>query len=196
MEYKKAKPKIEEEKSKNNGTKKDAETENKKTEETKEKSDGGKIEPPKKEIKKIKKETAIVNAKSVSVSAKHSQNICRFIKNKSIEKALKDLEDVLLHKKAIPMKGEHPHKKSIKKIASGAGRYPENATKHFVKLLKSLSANVNVNNLDNPIIKTAFSNIASRPRGRFGRWQRKRTHITIIVSEKNQHKKTGKKKNG
>ena len=134
----------------------------------------------KKEIK-IKKTEAIINVKGVPVSTKYSMAICKFIKNKKIEKAIADLEEVLQFKKAIPMKGEIPHRKG-KKIMSG--RYPKRATEHFIKLLKSLLANANHNGLENPIITEAISNIGKRPFGKFGRIRRKRTHIKITAKEK------------
>jgi len=150
-----------------------------------------KIEDKKKEKKQvvIKKDKAIVNGRSLPISTKYSMAICKFIKKKSIEKAIADLEEVLKFKKAVPMKGEIPHRKG--KIMSG--RYPINAVKEFIRLLKNLLANSNVNGLEEPIIAEVVPNKASRPYGRFGTIKRKRTHIKIIVKEKNKLKK-GKKK--
>jgi len=155
------------------------------------------IEIPKKEIKKPDKEKkkeivkkpekkipkkteAIVNSVNLPVSTKYSVAICKFIKGRKIENAIIDLEEVLAHKKAIPMKGEIPHRKG--KIMSG--RYPKKAVEHFIKLLKSLLANSNANELNNPIISDAIANIGSRPFGRFGRIRKKRTHVKIKVKEK------------
>lgn len=150
-----------------------------------------KIEPKKEEPKKQKpkRSKVVVNAKNVPISKKYSVEICRFIKGKTIEKAIRELEEVLKHKKAVPMKQESPHKKG-KNIVGG--RYPKNATEHFIKILKSAAANANANGIENPFISGAIANFAYRPRGRFGRWQRKRTHINIIASEKLQ----GEKRNG
>jgi len=139
--------------------------------------------------KKAKKDHAVVNAKSVPISTKYAIEICKFIKNKSIKRALEDLEQVLLKKKAVPMKGEYGHKKSVKKTASGAGRYPKVATEHFIKLLKSLNANSIANEIENPVVSEAVPNVASRPRGRFGRWKRKRTHIKLVSVEKKVNRK-------
>jgi ribosomal protein L22 len=143
----------------------------------------------KKPVKIVKKTEAIANGKSLPISTKDSMAICKFIKKKSIEKAIADLQEVLMFKKAIPMKGEIPHRKG--KIMSG--RYPINAVKEFIRLLKNLLANSNVNGLEEPIIAEAVPNKASRPYGRFGSIKRKRTHIKIIVKEKSKLKK-GKKK--
>jgi len=129
----------------------------------------------------IKKTKAIVNSFNIPISTKHSTAICRFIKNKKIENAMADLEQVLIHKKTIPMKGEIPHRKG-KRIMSG--RYPKKATEYFIKLLKNLLANANINELDNPVITEAVANIGSRPFGRFGSIRKKRTHVKIKAEEK------------
>ena len=142
-------------------------------------------EEKKKTVPKIKKNEAIVNGVSVPISTKDSAAICKFIKKKTIARAIADLEEVLKFKRAIPMKGEIPHRKG--KIM--AGRYPIYAVEHFIKLLKSLSANANVNELDEPIIAEAIANKASQPYGRFGSIRRKRTHIKIKAIEKKLIKK-------
>lgn len=140
-------------------------------------------EKPKKPIvkKPIKKKTeAVVNAKSLPISTKHSMAICKFIKGKTINDCIEYLEQVVVGKKAMPMRGEIPHRKG--KMMSG--RFPKNASQQFVKLLRSLGANARENNLDEPIISEAIANYAARPRGKFGRTQKKRTHVTIKVKER------------
>lgn len=134
----------------------------------------------KKKEKIIVKEEAIVNGKNLHTSTLESKYVCKFIKFKKIENAIKDLEDVLIKRKAVPMKREIPHRKG-KGISSG--RYPKNAAEIFIKLLKSLQANANANGIDNPIIVEAVANIGERPYGRFGRIRRKRTHISIKCKE-------------
>jgi len=134
----------------------------------------------------VKKTEAIVNVVNLPISTKHSIAVCKFIKNKKIENAISELEQVLGFKKAVPMKGEIPHRKG-KGIMSG--RYPKKATEHFIKLLKALSANANTNGLDNPVIVEAVANIASRPFGKFGRVRKKRTHVKIKCIEKKLIKK-------
>ena len=148
------------------------------------KEDEKKVET-KKAVKIVKKNEAVVNGRSLPISTKYSMAICKFIKNKSIEKAIADLNDVLIFKKAVPMRGEIPHRKG--KIMSG--RYPINAVKEFQVLLKTLIGNSNVNGLDEPIIVEAISNKAQRPYGRFGSVQRKRTHVKIVAREKNKLKR-------
>jgi large subunit ribosomal protein L22 len=139
-----------------------------------------KPEEKKKTKPKVKKDIAVVNSHNLPISTKKSRDICKFIKGKKIEDAQAYLEEVVKGKKAIPMKGEIPHRKG--KMMSGG--FPKNAAKHFIVLLKSLAGNANVNEIDNPVITEAIANLASRPYARFGRWQRKRTHIKLVAKEK------------
>jgi ribosomal protein L22 len=151
----------------------------------------------KEEKKDSKKETrapkseAVVNSINAHLSAKTSAYVCKFIKNKTIDQAIEDLEMVIAQKKVVPMKGEIPHRKG-KGIMSG--RYPKNAAEHFIKLLKTLAGNSNVNGLEDPVIVEAFANIGERPFGKFGAVRRKRAHIKIIAKNKVKNKKHKEKK--
>ena len=136
------------------------------------------VKPPKEKPKKIE---SVVNARNLPISTKQSAAICKFIKNKKIEDAISDLEQVLKLKKPVPMKGEIPHKKG-KSIMSG--RFPKKAASRFIILLKSLAANSSNDGLENPIIIEAIANIGSRPYGRFGQVRKKRTQIKILAKER------------
>ncbi len=147
-----------------------------------------KTEEKKKPVQKkeiVKKHEAIVNGISLPISTKDSVAICKFIKGKTIEKALEDLELVLQFKKAIPMKGEIPHRKGKGMMA---GRYPVKPVGYFIIMLKNLRANAIANGMDEGIITEAVPNRASRPYGRFGSVKRKRTHVKIKLSEKKSNK--------
>ena len=168
------KQKITEKKEKPEEKIEDKKIENKKNEQ---------IKKPETQIKKIKKDKAVVNIQNAPVSTKYSRDICKFIKHKQIKKAIDDLEQVLVYKKAIPMKGGVGHKKSAGSFSSGSGKYPQDATKYFIGLLKSLSSNAMANELENPYIVEAFANIGQKPRAKFGRWKRKRTHIILVARE-------------
>ena len=128
---------------------------------------------------KVKKTEAVVNSLNLPISTKYSKAVCKFIKGKKIENAINDLEKVIVQKKPVPMKGEIPHRKGIM-----SGRYPKKAAQHFITLLKSLSANANLHEIENPIIKKAIANIGSRPYGKFGRVRRKRTHVKLTAIKK------------
>lgn len=182
---------VEEEQKKNK--KKEIEEENKivetsKKEPEKKEEEKGKPEEKKKEKKKEKqkKNEVVVNSYNLPISTKQSVAICKFIKNKRIGSAIGDLEEVISQKKAVPMKGEIPHRKGKKMMS---GRFPKKAAEHFIKMLKTLSSNASVNEIENPIIIEAIANIGSRPYGRFGRIRRKRTHVKIKAKEKKEKKK-------
>ena len=141
--------------------------------------------------KKVPKTEAVVNSPNAHLSMKTSAAVCRFIVGKTIDQAVADLREVAAGRKAVPMKGEIPHRHG--KIMSG--RFPKNASEHFIMLLKTLAGNCNVNGLEEPVIAEAIANIASRPYGKFGAVRRKRAHIKIIAKNKSEWKKGKSKKN-
>ncbi len=127
---------------------------------------------------------AIVNGKDLGISTKHSIAICNFIRGKDVDSAISMLEPVLQKKKAVPMKGEIPHRKG--KIMSG--RYPINATKIFIQLLKSLKTNAIAKEIEfEKYVIFCKANKASRPYRRytrFGSRQFKRTHVELRLTKK------------
>ena len=131
------------------------------------------------EVKKVKKTEAVVRGMGVPISSKQSFAISKFIKHKEVTKAINELEEILMHKRALPMKGEIPHRKG--NIMSG--RYPRNSIREFIKLLKSLNANAIMNEISHPVIFEAHGNFASRPYGKFGRVRKKRSNVVIVARE-------------
>ncbi|MBS3088318.1 hypothetical protein J4402_00905 [Candidatus Pacearchaeota archaeon] len=140
-----------------------------------------KKEPKKEQPKLTKKDEAIARGLAVHMSKKHAMYICSFIKNKSIDESINYLEQVIKLKKVIPFKGEIPHRKG-KGIMSG--RYPVNASKLFISILKSLKGNVIVNQmeLENTRITFASACWAARPMRR-GSVKGKRTNVILKARE-------------
>lgn len=136
----------------------------------------------KKEVKKIisKKEEAVANINDVRASQKHCMYICSFIKGKKIDDAIALLGEVIKLKRAIKFKGEIPHRKGNMM----SGRYPVEASKIMISILKGLKGNVIVNqmDLDKTRITTAFATQAHRP-ARAGGIKAKRCHIYLIANE-------------
>ncbi|MFH1152136.1 MAG: uL22 family ribosomal protein [Nanoarchaeota archaeon] len=155
--------------------------EEKQKEETKETPKEDKKKLPQK--KAVKKDEVAVNAKGLHISTKYAIELCKFVKGKKIDRAIEDLELVIVKKKSVPMKGEIPHRKGPGGRGSGSGRYPKKASESFIMLLKSLRANANNHEVDDPVITEAVANIAQRPFARGGR-RRKRTHVTIKARER------------
>lgn len=143
-----------------------------------------------------KKTEAKVEGNSVHISTKHSIAICNYIRGKKIDKAISMLNEVIAYKKAIPMRGEIPHRKGKGMMS---GRFITKAVTEFIILLKSLKSNAIANELElEKYVIFAKSNIASRPYKRNGRGQSKRTHITLklIIPTKKKLKKIKKKIKG
>lgn len=140
-------------------------------------------EAPKTEKKKdyagAKKTEAVVNGRDLAIGRKYSVALCDFIRNKDIDIAIRELEEVAAMRKAIPMRGEIPHKKGMN-MASGSGRYPVKGAKIYAALLKSLKSNAIVNELELEKYKIyAMPNRASRPYKRFGQGRFKRSHVVL-----------------
>lgn len=150
-----------------------------------------------KKQKKVKKNNASIYGRNLPISLKHSIAIGRFIKNHKIETAILNLEKVLVKKIAVPTKGELAHRKGLKlngkKMMSG--KYPINASKEFIKLLKSLSANCTSNGMDieNTIIYEVIPNKSPKQFHRFGSTVFKRTHVIIKAKELKEKKSKDKK---
>src|SRR3989338_9607800 len=139
------------------------------------------IKPIKITKPKVKKDVAVVRAPSVHISKMHGMYICSFIKGKSIDNAMKDLEQVILIKKAVPFKGEIPHRKGKGMMS---GRYPVAAAKLFIPMLKNLRGGVIFNEMDlaKTRISLAHANWSSRPQRKGGR-KGKRSYIIIEAKE-------------
>ena len=127
---------------------------------------------------------------SLPISFKQSVEICSFIRHKKISDAKEILSNVMKHKRAIPFKRFHHnigHKTRI-----GVGRFPEKASEEILNLLNTVEANAQFKGLNtaNLVIEHINANKASKVMraGRKRSRQAKRTHIEIVVKEKNDRK--------
>lgn len=140
---------------------------------------------------------ATIKGKDLPISTKQSVEICRLLRNKSLENAKDTLNEVIKKKRAVPYlryKKNIPHKKG--RIA--AGRFPIKASKEILNLLNGVEANarnlgLNTNNL---IIKHICANKVGNQfhLGRQRGIKMKRTHIDIIVEEKISKERNEEKK--
>ncbi|MDD5192328.1 MAG: uL22 family ribosomal protein [Candidatus Nanoarchaeia archaeon] len=149
------------------------------------------IKKEKKEIKKTKKTEAVVNCIGLPISTKHAIAICNFIRGKNVDTAIAILEPVQRLKKAVPIKGEIPHRKGDMM----SGRYPVKAAGEFIRALKSLKSNAIVNELElEKYVIFCKANIASRPYRKSGRARGKRTNLQLklILPLKNKNKEDKK----
>ena len=132
-----------------------------------------------------KENIATVNGKDLPISTKYTIEISNFIRGKNLLKSKAFLNDVILKKKAVPLRryqGDVGHKRGI-----GSGRYPVNSAKIILKLLESLEVNAQNKGLDTAslFIKEIIPNKASNV-WRYGRQRRRRrklTHLFILTEE-------------
>lgn len=150
-----------------------------------------KKENVKAEVKKVKKPTkkkevkvhdkAIANGFGMKISPKQCKYTCRVIRGKSPDAAIARLQAIIYEKRPVPMAGlEVGHKKG-KGLAGG--KFPKNACKGIMEIVKQAGANAVVLNIENPVIAIAKSNQASAPFRKAGR-RAKRTHIYIEIRDK------------
>lgn len=120
--------------------------------------------------------SVVVRGSDMPISTKKSIVICKLLKGKKIDSAIKLLESVANEKFGIKM-----NRKETLKPGKGT-KYPIKTVEAFIKLLNSLNANASYKNLDvGKIILSAKANQASRPLKAGARYRQfKRTHVEII----------------
>lgn len=129
---------------------------------------------------------ATTNGINLVISRKVSVEVCRFIRNKTTDKAKKMLERVIEKKQAVPYKRYNrdiPHRAG--KIA--AGRYPLKVSKTILSLLKTAEANAKDKGMGSKLMInhiSAHKGVSAQRHGRKIGQQAKRTHITITVKDK------------
>jgi len=146
---------------------------------------------------KIGENCAKASGVSLSISSKHSIEVCRLIRNQKLAKAKGLLEQAIALKKPIPFKrftGDVGHRKG--NLTSG--RFPVKACGSILGILNSAEKNALTKGLSVNDLVIVLA-IANRGQGdlRYGRLRgrkAKRTHIKIIVEEKKEEKKKETKK--
>lgn len=125
---------------------------------------------------------AKARGRDLPVSFKHSVNICKFLKGKNLDKAIKYLEKVIEKKKAIPFKKykrKQGHRKGME-----TGKYPVKASKKIIKVLENLKNNAVDKGLsENLKIIHAGANRAVSKESRAMRGRSRSTHVEFIAKE-------------
>jgi len=194
------KTKVEEKKvvdSKNNGTQTNTDDTDMKVGKTikqdkKDGQDSEKVEAkPKKKVEVKIYDKAVANGFGLKISPKQCKYTCRVIRGKSPDAAIARLQAVIDEKRPVPMAGlEVGHKKG-KGLAGG--RFPKNACKGIMEIVKQAGANAVVLGIENPCVAIARSDQASAPFRKAGR-KAKRTHIYIEIRDKVKMMESRKKK--
>ncbi|MGM5488218.1 MAG: 50S ribosomal protein L22 [Nanobdellota archaeon] len=147
---------------------------------------------------KIAENSAKALSLNTGISTKQAIEICNYIRGKPVARAKKELEEIIAHKRALPMRRFNQegtgHKPGI-----GPGKYPENACSAIHDLLENAESNAKFKGLDIANLKIAHI-VANRgpQQMRYGRKRgvvAKRTHVEVIVEapEKAEPKGTAKK---
>ena len=151
------------------------------------KVDTEKVETKKVETKPKKKvevkiyDKAVANGFGLKISPKQCKYTCRVIRGKSPEAAVARLQAVIDEKRPVPMAGlEVGHKKG-KGLAGG--KWPKNACRGIMEIVKQAGANAVVLGIENPCVAIARSDRASAPYRKAGR-KAKRTNLYIEIRDK------------
>ena len=135
----------------------------------------------KKKTEIVKRDVAIANGFGMKISPKHCKFICRIILGKSPEMAIARLQAVIDEKRPVPMAGlEVGHRKGA---GLAGGRFPKNACKGVMEIVKQAGANAVVAGIENPVVSIAKSDQASAPYRKAGR-KAKRAHVHIEIRDK------------
>ena len=148
------------------------------------KKEEAKVEETKKVVKAkeiVKKDVAIANGFSLKISPKQSKYVCRLLRGKTPEAAVARLQAVIDEKRPVPMAAlEVGHKKGS---GLAGGKFPKNACKGIMEIVKQAGANAVVAGIENPIITIAKSDQAAAPYRKAGR-KAKRAHIHIEIRDR------------
>lgn len=143
-----------------------------------------------KKTEQKKKNYAFANGRSLRMSAKTAAHILDMIRYKTIDDAIKTMEEIASGKKPVRMHNrEVGHRKGAGIMA---GRYPKNAAKEIMPVLKQLKSNAIYNGMEVEEAVLALCKIdkASKPYKRGGA-RAKRAHISLKAEIK---KRTESKK--
>ncbi len=151
--------------------------------------------PTVKKVENVKKDYALVRGTDLHVSPKELFAVCNMIRGRKIDAAMKMVNEVMVFKRVVKMNNRevpHQHGKGVM-----AGRFPMNACKEVLNLLKHLKANALYHEVElEKAIISCNADIASKPFKRGGA-RFKRAHVMIRLDKAKEDKpkaKTGVKK--
>ncbi len=132
----------------------------------------------------------------------HFKNTCvtaAAIRDMSLKKAKKYLEDVVAHKQAIPFRffngciGRHAQAKNVPGAPATQCRWPKKSCEFLLHLLKNAESNAEVKGLDTELLEITHIQVnraqkqrrrTYRAHGRTNPYMSSPSHIELILSEK------------
>ncbi|MFC4249469.1 50S ribosomal protein L22 [Natribaculum luteum] len=127
------------------------------------------------------------------MSHKHSKEIAREIKGRTVGEAVEYLEAVVAGERSVPFKSHNTgvgHRSDVD--GWDAGRYPEKASKAFLELLENVTANADHQGFDGESMEIAHvaahkvgESVGRKPRamGRASAWNTPQVDVEIVVEE-------------
>jgi large subunit ribosomal protein L22 len=129
-------------------------------------------------------EVARAVAVNVPISTKTAVMMAAYLRGKSVERAKRDLEDVLTQKRALPF--TRFSEGAGHKPGMGPGKYPKKTSEAFLELLNSVIANAQDKGFGSELklVGVTAHKAATSPRyGRHRGRSNKSTHVEMIVAE-------------
>ena len=133
-------------------------------------------------------------AVNLPISTKHSVEVCRSLRGKTLARAKAFLNQVIKMKEAVPMR--RYHHELAHKTGVGPGRYPVKVSLEILRLLESAESNAQFKGLNTAHL--VVDHICAHKAGKqwhYGRHrgrEMKRTIVEIIVTEQAQEAKQSK----
>jgi large subunit ribosomal protein L22 len=129
-------------------------------------------------------------AKELPISPKFSREICRMVRGRKVEDAIRMLEEVVELRRPVPIRRYNmgvAHKKGV-----GPGRFPKKAASAIIKVLQSAKSNAEYKGLDaeNMRVRTISAHLGRttpgympRAHGRSTAWDQQTVNIEVILEE-------------
>lgn len=139
-----------------------------------------------------KEKTSSVKAmgRDLNISFKNAVELCKFVKGRTIPKALTLLEDVIEKKRHVPytrFKTGIGHRKGD---TDKIGKYPVKAAQKVLEIVRNLEVNAEYKGLDPENMEITHLQalkgraiLKRRPKGRWKAWKTQYVHIQAIAEE-------------
>lgn len=129
-------------------------------------------------------------AKELPISPKFSREICRMVRGRKVDDAIRMLEEVVELRRPVPIRRYNygvAHKSGV-----GPGRFPRKAAAAIIKVLKSAKSNAEYKGLDadNMRVRVISAHLGRtipgympRAHGRSTAWDQQTVNIEVILEE-------------
>ncbi|ELY48045.1 50S ribosomal protein L22 [Natronorubrum sulfidifaciens] len=127
------------------------------------------------------------------MSHKHSKEVARELKGRSVENAQAYLQDVIDQKQSVPFKSHNSgagHRSDVE--GWDAGKYPEKVSEAFLDLLENVESNADHQGFDGESMEIVHvaahkvgESVGRKPRamGRASAWNTPQVDVEIVVEE-------------